>query len=121
MAAMTVPKFSGKAIDYPEWKNLFKDCIESQYEESAVVMILRTQSLPESLTSLVPRCAALTTVWEKLDKQFLDPARVWKGVKADLSSLDRKKLGDKKYMVGLVSKILDAESLLESVGMVFTG
>ena len=118
MAAMSVPKFSGRVIDYPEWRTLFKDCIESQYEESAVVMILRTQSLPSSLTSLVPRCATLTNVWEKLDQQFLDPARVWKGVKADLRSLDRKKLGDRKYMVGLVSKILDAESLLQTVGMV---
>ena len=74
--------------------------------------------MPSSLTSLVPRCATLTNVWEKLDQQFLDPARVWKGVKADLRSLDRKKLGDRKYMVGLVSKILDAESLLQTVGMV---
>jgi hypothetical protein len=99
MAAMSVPKFSGRVVDYPEWRNLFKDCIESQYEESAVVMIMRTQSLPSSLTSLVPRCATLSSVWEKLDKQFLDPARVWKGVKADLRSLDRKKLGDMRYMV----------------------
>ena len=76
MAAMAIPKFSGNVVDYPEWKNLFQDCVESQYEESAVVMILRTQSLPDSLISLVPRCAPLTTVWEKLDKQFLDPARV---------------------------------------------
>ena len=81
-------------------------------------MILRTQSLPDSLVSLVPRCTSLTTVWEKLDKQFLDPARVWKGVNADLQGLNRKKLGDKKYMVELVGKILDAESLLTTVGMV---
>ena len=118
MAAMPVPKFSGRVIDYPEWKTLFRDCVESQYEESAVVMFLRTQSLPDSLTNLVPRCAPLSTVWDKLDKKFLDPTRVWKGVKADLATLDRKKLGDRKYMAQLVGKILDAENLLESVGMV---
>ena len=118
MAAMAIPKFSGRVIDYPEWKTLFRDCVESQYEESAVVMLLRTQSLPDSLTNLVPRCSPLATVWDKLDKKFLDPSRVWKGVKADLATLDRKKLGDRKYMVALVGKILDAENLLESVGMV---
>ena len=118
MAAMPYPKFSGKIVDYPEWKKIFKDCVESQCEESAAVMILRTQSLPDSLTSMVPRCASLATVWEKLDKKFLDPTRVWKGVKADLNSLDRGKLGDSKYMVALVNKILDAESLLGTVGMV---
>ena len=45
-------------------------------------------------------------------------ARVWKGVKSDLLSLDRKKLGKAKYMVDLVNKLMDAEVLLESVGMV---
>ena len=118
MAAMPIPKFSGKIVDYPEWKKLFKDCIESQYEESAAVMTLRTQALPESLVCMVPRCADLASVWEKLDRKFLDPARVWKGVKQDLSSLDRKKMGKTKYMVELVNKLLDSEALLESVGMV---
>ena len=118
MAALPIPKFSGKLVDYPEWKKLFKDCVESQYEESAVVMIMRTQALPGTLTSIVPRCADLGQVWDKLDKQYLDPTRVWKGVKTDLKTLDRKKLGNAKYMIHLVSKILDAESLLESVGMV---
>ena len=118
MAAMGIPKFSGKVIDYPEWKNLFKDCVEAQYEESAVIMILRTQALPESLTTMVPRCTTLAAVWEKLDQKFLDPARVWKGIKADLLALDRKKLGDKEYMACLVGKILDAESLLDTVGLV---
>ena len=41
MAPMPIPKFSGKVVDYPEFKTLFKDCVESQYEESAGVMILR--------------------------------------------------------------------------------
>ena len=118
LAAMPVPKFSGKVVDYPEWKTLFQDCVESQYEKSATVMTLRSQALPDSLVSLVPRCANLETVWEKLDKRFLDPTRVWRGVKADLRSLDRSKMGDCKYMQALVSKLLDAESLLESVNMV---
>ena len=118
MAAMPVPKFSGKVVDYPEWRRLFKDCIESQYEESAAVMTLRTQALPDSLVHMVPRCADLTSVWEKLGKKFLDPSRVWKSVKQDLSSLDRRKLGKTKYMVELVDKLLDSEALLESVGMV---
>ena len=118
MAAMPVPKFSGKVVDYPEWRRLFKDCIESQYEESAAVMTLRTQALPDSLVHMVPRCADLSSVWEKLDKKFLDPSRVWKSVKQDLSSLDRKKLGKTKYMVELVNKLLDSEALLETVGMV---
>ena len=83
LAAMPVPRFSGKVVDYPEWKKLFQDCVESQYETSATVMTLRTQGLPDSLVSLVPRCASLESVWEKLDKKFLDPSRVWKGVKAD--------------------------------------
>ena len=81
-------------------------------------MTLRSQALPDSLVSLVPRCANLETVWEKLDKRFLDPTRVWRGVKADLRSLDRSKMGDCKYMQALVSKLLDGESLLESVNMV---
>ena len=74
IAAMPVPKFSGKVVDYPEWRRLFKDCIESQYEESAAVMTLRTQALPDSLVHMVPRCADLSSVWEKLDKKFLDPS-----------------------------------------------
>ena len=118
MAAMSVPKFSGKVVDYPEWKKLFRECVEKQYQESAVVMILRNEALPDSLTNIVPRCAELTSVWEKLDRKFLDPARVWKGVKTDLKSLSRIKLGDSKYMVALVNKLLDAESLLDTVGMV---
>jgi hypothetical protein len=118
MAAMAIPEFSGKVVDYPEWRKLFKDCVESQYEESAAVMTLRNQALPADLVSLVPRCAELATVWEKLDKRFLDPSRVWKGVKADLRNLDRKKLGNLKYMAELVSKLVDAENLLETVGMV---
>ena len=117
MTAMPYPKLSGKIVDYPEWKKIFKDCVESQCEESAAVMILRTQSLPDSLTSMVPRCASLATVWEKLDKKFLDPTRVWKGVKADMNSLDRGKFGDSNYMVALVNKILDADSLLGTAGM----
>ena len=46
MAAMSIPKFSGKIVDYPEWWTLFKDCVEAQYEESSVVMLLRTEALP---------------------------------------------------------------------------
>ena len=117
MAAMSVPKFSGKIIDYPEWKRLFKDCVEAQYEESAAVMILKTQALPEELRHYVPRSADLVLAWEKLDKQYLDPHKVWKGVKKDLQGLNRKKLGDTKYVVSLVDKLLDAESLLDTVGM----
>ena len=118
MAALPHPKFSGKVIDYPEWKKLFRECVESQYEASATIMILRTQSLPNNLVNLVPRCAGLSEVREKLDKKFLDSARVWKGVKTDLKSLDRAKLGNGHYMMTLVSKLLDAESLLDTVGMV---
>ena len=118
MAALPHPKFSGKVIDYSEWKKLFRECVESQYEESATIMILRTQSLPDSLINLVPRCAGLAVVWENLDKKFRDSARVWKGVKADLKSLSRAKLGNGLYMMTLVSKLLDAESLLDTVGMV---
>ena len=118
LAPMSIPTFSGKVVDYPEWKKLFKDCVEVQYEESASVMILRTQALPDSLRYLVPRCANLASIWEKLDKKYLDPSRVWKGVKQDLLSLDRKKLGKARYMVDLVNKLLDAEILLDTVGMV---
>ena len=118
MAALPIPKFSGKIVDYPEWKKLFRECVESQYEESATVMILRSQALPDSLSGMVPRCTDLDMVWEKLDKKYLDPTRVWKGVKTDLESLDRSKLGDSRYMVALVNKIMDAESLLDTVGMV---
>ena len=118
MAAMPIPKFTGKIVDYPEWKKLFKDCVESQYEESATVMILRSQALPDSLSRLVPRCTDLAMVWEKLDRKYLDPTRVWKGVKSEIESLDRGKLGDSRYMMALVNKIIDAESLLETVGMV---
>ena len=118
MAAMAIPKFSGKIIDYVEWKKIFRECVETRYEESAVVMVLKTEALPESLRTMVPRCTSLEAVWDKLDKKFLDPNSVWKGVKADLSSLDRKKSGDRKYITALEAKLLDAESLLESVGMV---
>ena len=118
LTAMPVPKFTGRVVDYPEWKKLFQDCVQSQYEDSATVMTLRTQALPDSLVNLVPRCTTLEAVWEKLDRKFLDPNRVWKGVKADLKGLDRAKLGDCKYMVALVNKLLDAESLLETVNMV---
>ena len=55
---------------------------------------------------------------EKLDNKFLDSARVWKGVKSDLKSLDRGKLGNGQYMMALVSKLLDAEHLKDTVGMV---
>ena len=89
MAAMAIPKFSGSVVDYPEFKKLFKECVETQYEESATIMILREQALPQNLASTVPRCTDLVSVWEKLDKKFLDPARVWRGVKADLKSLKR--------------------------------
>jgi len=82
------------------------------------VLTLRTQALPDSLVSLVPRCGSIESVWEKLDKKFLDPSRVWKGVKANLKGLDRSKLGDCKYMVALVNKLLDAENILETVNMV---
>ena len=74
MAAMPIPRFSGKVVDYPEWRRLFKDCVESQYEESATVMTLRTQALPDNLVSMVPRCTDLANVWDKLDKKFLDPS-----------------------------------------------
>ena len=42
MSAMRIPKFNGKVRDYPEWKNLFKDCVEVKHEKCAVIMILRT-------------------------------------------------------------------------------
>ena len=44
MAPMPVPKFSGKIVDYPEWKKLFRECIEEQYQEPAAIMKLRTQA-----------------------------------------------------------------------------
>ena len=59
MAAMAIPKFSGNVVDYPECKKLFKECVESQYEDSATIMILREQALPQSLASTVPRCTDL--------------------------------------------------------------
>ena len=58
-AKFKMTAMSGKIMDYPEWKKIFKDCVESQCEESAAVMILRTQSLPNSLASMVPRWASL--------------------------------------------------------------
>ena len=118
MAPIPIPKFSGRVVDYPEWKKLFRECIEGQYQDSAAIMVLRTQALPDSIANMIPRCTSLVEIWEKLDKKFLDSARVWKGVKADLKALDRRKLGNNQYMTALVSKILDAENLLDTVGMV---
>ena len=53
MAPMPIPKFSGKTVDYPEWKKLFRYCVETQYEESAAVMTMKTQALPEELKHYV--------------------------------------------------------------------
>ena len=39
MAAMSIPKFTGKVVDYPEWRKLFKDCVESRYEDSATATV----------------------------------------------------------------------------------
>ena len=111
MAAMAILKFSGKVVDYPEFKKLFEECVENQYEEYATIMILREQALPQSLASTVPRCTDLVSVWEKLDKKFLDPARVWRGVKADLKSLKRDSMG-KKEVKWLLETIKNKEQVM---------
>ena len=55
--------------------------------------------------------------WKSLDKVYLDPYRVWQGVKSELKELDRKKLGDAKFIQAFARKLLEVESLLDTVNM----
>ena len=53
MTALAVPKFSTKAVDYPEFKTNFKEIVCSQHDETASLMRLKLEGLPPDLAKEV--------------------------------------------------------------------
>ena len=116
LAAISAPKFSGKAQDYSEFKSKFKSMVEGHYDAATQLVYLQ-DGLPDKVKEEMNlRRKNIDQIWESLDDWYGDPEVQLKECMADLYELQDVKLPAQKLMRKLCDTLINTEVVMDNLG-----
>ena len=102
LAAISAPKFSGKAQDYAEFKSKFQSMVEGHYD-SATQLVYLQDGLPQKVKEEMNlRRKTVEQIWSSLDNWYGDPEVQLKESMADMYELEHVKLSSNKMIRKLI-------------------
>lgn len=117
---ISIPKFSGKIIDYPTFKSKFKMLVEKHMPPDIALIRLRDESLAQGSheSMLVKAKSSLPAAWQALDGHFGRPSFVRDANLKELREImPLVKATEPSCLRELVGKVISARDDLISVGM----
>ena len=116
LAAISAPKFSGKAQDYSEFKSKFKSMVEGHYDAATQLVYLQ-DGLPDKVKKEMNlRRKTIDQIWESLDFWYGNPEVQLKECMADLYELQDVKLPAQKLMRKLCDTLINTEVVMDNLG-----
>ena len=114
MEKSKAPTFSGKTIDYPEFKRGWKAVAGKVWEDSNQVEQLKLKVDAETRKTIT-RCKTMTEVWDTLDKEYAQEQDVINAVNEELKTLRLSDCSTEEYIVKLRKHLPNLEDILNEV------
>jgi len=115
MEKSRAPTFSGRTIDYPEFKRGWKKVAGVCWEDSNQVEQIKFKVDDES-RRIISRCKTMDEVWKVLDSEFAQEQEVINAVDEELSKLLLYNCSVAEYIVKLCNHLPNLEAALDAVG-----
>ena len=115
MEKSRAPTFSGRTIDYPEFKRGWKKVAGVCWEDSNQVEQIKFKVDDES-RRIISRCKTMDEVWKVLDSEFAQEQEVINAVDEELNKLLSYNCSVAEYIVKLRNHLPNLEAALDAVG-----
>ncbi len=115
MEKSKAPSFSGKTIEYPEFKRGWKKVPGVMWEDGNQVEQIKFKVDAHS-RMLISRCNTMSDVWKVLDAEFAQEQEVINAVNEELAKLRSTDCSTPQYIVNLRNYLPILEENLRSVG-----
>jgi hypothetical protein len=116
MEKSRAPTFSGRTIDYPEFKRGWKKVAGVCCEDSNQVEQIKFKVDDES-RRIISRCKTMDEVWKVLDSKFAQEQEVINAVDEELNKLLSYNCSVAEYIVKLRNHLPNLEATLDAVGV----
>ena len=109
-----VPTFSGKTIDYPEFKKGWKKVAAGHWDDGNQLEQMKFKVDPHT-KRILSRCKDMTEVWEALDKEYGQEQEVVNAINRELTILRSEELSTPEFIVKLRNYLPGFEEALSAV------
>ena len=114
MEKSKAPSFSGKTIDYPEFKKGWQKVPGVMWEDSNQVEQIKFK-VDSNTRRIISRCNTMSEVWDVLDSEFAQEQEVINAVDQELRKLRSEDCSTPQYVVNLRNYLPCLEEALKSV------
>ena len=114
MEKSKAPSFSGRTIDYPEFKRGWKKVAGVCWGDANQVEQIKFKVDDES-RRIISRCKTMTEVWKVLDEEFAQEQEVINAVDEELNKLLSLNCSVAEYIVKLRNHLPNLEAALDAV------
>ena len=114
MEKSKAPTFSGRTIDYPEFKRGWQKVAGVCWEDENQVEQIKFK-VDNETRSIISRCKTMAEVWKVLDTEFAQEQEVINAVDEELSKLLSLNCSVAEYIVKLRNHLPNLEAALEAV------
>ena len=114
MEKSKAPSFSGKTIDYPEFKRGWQKVAGVCWEDENQVEQIKFK-VDDDTRRIITRCKTMTEVWGVLDTEFAQEQEVINAVDEELNKLLSLNCSVPEYIVKLRNHLPNLEAALEAV------
>ena len=114
MEKSKAPTFSGKTLDFPEFKRSWQ-AIAGVYWDDANQVEQIKHKVDQKTRRIISRCNSMKDVWEALDKEYAQEEEVIIAVNEELKNLTSSNCTVSEYIVELRNYLPGLEEALKSV------
>ena len=112
---LSVPNFSGKELDYPDFKHKFNRLTKPSGLSSAVLVEHLFKALPFNMQYLIKSTKTLEEAWTRLDAKYGKTTNSIVTIRNKLYSMDFSRAKPHERVKRQVRKVYHAENLLEDL------
>ena len=114
MEKSKAPSFSGRTIDYPEFKRAWQKVAGVVWEDGNQVEQIKLK-VDSNTRLIISRCSSMQQVWQLLDEEYGQPEEVVNAVDVELKKLRMVECSLPEYIVKLKNHLPLLEESLKSV------
>ena len=114
MEKSKAPSFSGKTIDYPEFKRGWAKVAGVHWDDGNQVEQIKYK-VDQDTRRIISRCSTMTEVWVVLDAEFAQEQEVINAVDTELRKLQSSECSIPEYIVKLRNYLPNLEEALRAV------
>ena len=114
MEKSKAPTFSGKTLDYPEFKRGWKKVAGVCWSDGNQVEQIKYK-VDDNTRSIISRCNTMDEVWAVMDSLFAHEQEVINAVDEEINKLLQMNCSVDEYIVNLRNRLPNLEDVLQAV------